>query len=115
MALTSGAKKFLGLLATVAVVGGGIFAYKSNAPAIHAQFNKPAEVVEMRQEPVSIPQPVNSPIFQAQQADRAVEAAVAAQRPAPVEAAPAPEPVQQVQPSNPSANRGMAALLGQKK
>jgi hypothetical protein len=105
MALTSGAKKFLGLLVTVVVVGGGIFAYKSNAPAIQAQFNKPAaaEVVQVpQQEPT--PQPVESPIFQARQAERIVEAAP--------EPAPTPAPVQS---SNPSANRGMAALLGNKK
>jgi Sec-independent protein translocase protein TatA len=71
MALTSGAKKFLGLLATVAVVGAAIYAFKQNAGDIKAKFAKEQTVqVQEADEPV---EPYSAQVKQAEIATEVVE------------------------------------------
>lgn len=73
MALTAGAKKFLVLVAVAGVLGGGYFYAKSSG-----LLDKKPEVAsvepEVKQEP-SIPQPINSPVVQAERATKLVEQA----------------------------------------
>jgi hypothetical protein len=99
MALTAGFKKFIGLVAVVALVGGGIYAYK--------QMPKSAEVVvdtadvkvpAQTEDGASSPQPYTSPIKQAEVANTVVDDAVAE---------PEPKPKKE----NTSANRGLDAVL----
>lgn len=101
MALTSGAKKFFGLLLTVAIVGGGIYGYKSYA-ASHPTQPAPvvAEAPAPANEPVEIPQPINSPISQARNVEAIVD-----------QVAPEPAPTPAPAPSTTSSNRGMANLM----
>lgn len=99
MALTNGAKKFLGLVATIAVVGGGIYGYKNYA-ATHP--SQPATEVAVQAEqaaPVEVPQPIESPVAQTRQLNDAVNTMER-------EDAPEPAPTQSV-----SSNRGLANVL----
>jgi len=94
MALTNGAKKFLGLVATVVVIGGGIYGYKEY------KAKNPTPVTEevVQQAPTEIPQPINSPMAQAERVEDIVE---------PTEhEEPAPAPT-----NNASNNRGLANVL----
>jgi hypothetical protein len=95
MALTNGAKKFLGLIVTVAVVGGGIYGYKD----YKAKNPTPVtEEVVAEQAPIEVPQPINSPIAQAERMDDIVAA--------PEQEEPAPAPTH-----NASSNRGLANVM----
>lgn len=99
MALTNGAKKFLGLIATVAVVGGGIYGYKQYA-ATHP--SQPAEVAVQAEQAAPVPQPIESPVAQAKQAEQAM--GTLEREDAPVQEAPAPT-------QSASSNRGLANVL----
>lgn len=103
MALTSGAKKFFGLLLTVAIVGGGIYGYKSYSASHPTPVSIAAEITEapaQASEPIKIPQPMNSPIAQASNVERVVD-----------QIAPEPAPATTPATSTTSSDRGMANLM----
>jgi hypothetical protein len=102
MALTSGAKKFLGLLLTVAVVGGAIYGYKQYKAGQPPAPVAVEQVVEapVQEAPTSIPQPINSPMAQAERLQEVVQ---------PAEPAPEPAPAQ----ANPGHNRGLSNIMKQ--
>lgn len=90
MALTKAAKKGLGLLITLAVVGGGIYAFQ------HMPKKQDAVGVGTTQQPVEQPQVAPQPEAPTQQA--------------------APQPAVEQQPQvDASTNRGMQFLLNQGK
>jgi hypothetical protein len=95
MALTSGFKKFVGLLVTVAVVGSGVYAYKNN----HSLGPKANEAV------VTTPQP-NVYVVQGSPTPHVTPERMADPVTNPIQ--PPPEPVQS---SDASADRGLNAVL----
>lgn len=90
MALTKAAKKGLGLLITLAVVGGGIYAFQHNMPVeptpVQQAQPEPAPMQQALPEPASVPQ---------------AQVAPAAEQPQPQ--------------TDASSNRGMQFLLNQGK
>lgn len=104
MALTPGFKKFAGLVLTVALVAGGIYAFKSGA----FKSNTPPERVEVEvaapREAIELPQPIDSPISQAERVEEIAEQIDS----------PTPPPPQVGEQSAPS-NSGMDALLNSSK
>lgn len=113
MAFTSGAKKFFGLVAAIAVVGAGIYAYKSGViptsskqePAIQQVQQAPVAPVapQVQQAPVVVQPTVESPVMNA--AGKVVLPEV--------EAASTAAKAQVT--ADPSTNRGMAHLLNSSK
>lgn len=117
MAFTSGAKKFFGLVAAIAVVGAGIYAYKSGL--IPASTKQEPVAEQVQQAPVapqvqaqvaaqSVPTPAAQPAVESPVLNAAgkvvlpeVEAAASAAK-------------SQVT-ADPSTNRGMAHLLNSSK
>jgi cell division septation protein DedD len=100
MALTSGFKKFIGLVVFIGVAGGGVY-YWQHMP-------KKKDVFE---QPIAVPdnQPTPTPV-QAQQPDPVpVQQPAQVQEPAPVQQAPVQQPAQ----ADASSNRGMQFLLKQ--
>lgn len=110
MALTPGFKKFIGLIVAVAVVGGGIYAnkagmFKSTPVPIGSDVVMQAPLIQPPTiQPPTIPQPMNSPINQAENFGQMVAPNT-----------PAPAPVLQQAPvhatGTAASDRGMAALL----
>jgi len=99
MALTNGAKKFLGLVAVTIAVGGGIYGYKDyKAKNPTPVTEEVVQNVPTEQAPIEVPQPINSPIVQAERLNDIVETAEQEE--------PAPAPTH-----NASSNRGLANVL----
>lgn len=98
MALTAGFKKFIGLVAVVALVGGGIFAYKQ-MPKTAAVVADTADVKapDQRDDESSAPQPYSSPRKQAEIVNQIDE--------------PVTDPEPTTKKANTSANRGLDAVL----
>lgn len=103
MALTSGFKKFIGLVSVCAVVGGTLFAYKNG------MFPKlaPAPQTEVAEQTSSFPQPINSPIAQSENLNAIVDTAI--RKPAPTNAPSAVAVVVQEQAQG--TNSGLDAVL----
>jgi hypothetical protein len=107
MALTPGFKKFIGLVATVAIVGGSIAAYKAG------MFKTdPSKQVAQQQTEEQSPQPLSSPIYQAETLKKIVGMDTPKQPDIQPEA---PQEAPLVHHSDSSSDRGMSALLGNSK
>lgn len=107
MALTPGFKKFIGLVSVCAVVGGTLFAYKNGMfPKSTPSAQPQTEVVEQTS---SFPQPINSPISQAENLNTIVDTVT--RKPAPANAPSGVAVVVQEQQAQPQGNAGLDAVL----
>lgn len=99
MALTAGFKKFIGLVAVVALVGGGIYAYKQMPKSADAVVDATeATAPAKHDDDSSTPQPYSKPTKQAEMPNQDIDDVASEPEPTPKKA-------------NTSANRGLDAVL----
>ena len=110
MAFTSGAKKFFGLVAAIAVVGAGIYAYKSGM--IPTSSKQEPAIQQVQQAPVA-PQVQQAPVVAQPTVESPVMNAAGKVVLPEVEAASTAAKAQVT--ADPSTNRGMAHLLNSSK